>query len=245
MLYLKITPQFIQNFLTPLANITDKVSLYIKDGKVTTCGMGGEGMVAYRYISEIDTNIEDELICISDLVRFKNLLNGSIDFDDNDKLEYVNNMLKYKSSRYKFKYYLMDSDIMGDSMSFSEDSIKNFQEEKSFIIKQEDLKSIIRTKSLHKIADISKVYFKFESDGVKVAITDHSIPNVDEIELFITDKYNGDEMQTPLPVTFDLIKFMAQHRGLPFKIKYSGGKFLILTKTDEVNIAYVTSLLQN
>lgn len=245
MLYIKITPEFIQNFLTPLSNITDKVSLYIKDGVISTCGMGGEGMVAYRYTSEIDTNIDDERICISDLVRFKNLLNGSIDYGDNDKLEYKDNMLRYKSSRYKFKYYLMDNDIMGVGMSFSENSIKSFQEDRSFIIYQEDLKTIIKTKALHKVLDISKVYFKFEKDGVKASITDNSIPNIDEIEIFITDKYVGNETVTPLPVTFDLIKFMAQHKGLPFKVKYSEGKFLIQTKTDTVNIAYVTSLLQN
>jgi hypothetical protein len=240
--YIKVTESFIKTFLTPLSNVVDKAPFLIKDSTISTCCKSPNGELTVSFSTPIDTNVDDKTINIPDIVKFKNLLDRSTILEDNDKLVINNNKLSYTSSKWRFKYHLLDSSLM-KFKKLKSDVIDNFQTKLSFILEPQVLIDIVKLKSFHK-NKVEKVYFKIIDGKIYACLTDETIASTDELSVMVRDKYELNGETTENVIKFDIIKLLSQHRGVPFKIKCSDHAVLVQTKWDNVDIKYITSKLR-
>jgi hypothetical protein len=242
--YIKITDEFITTFLSPIANVMDRAPFHIDDGKITVNLMNSNGDVAFGlcFTMDIDTDITDTTINISDLTKFKNLLTKATELDSNDKLELDNNVLKYKSDKWRWKYYLFDGSLLQKTRKLKQEQLDNFNASVSFVIKPEVLMDIVKIKALHK-NNSDKVYFKFTDDSISACITDYTSANTDELGVTVSDKFESDGELDQAILKFDLIKILSQHRGVPFKVKISKQAIVFQTIWDGVKISYMSAQL--
>ena len=241
--YIKITEPFIKNFLTPLANVVDKAPFFIKDSKISVCCKNPNGELTVSFSMPIETNIDNETINIPDIPKFKNLLDRSTILDDSDKLYIKNNKVSYTSSKWRFKYHLLDSSLM-KHRELKSNVVDNFQSKLSFILEPQVLNDIVKLKSFHK-NKVEKVYFKIDDDKIYACLTDETIASTDELSVLVRDKYQIDgQVLTENVIKFDIIKVLSQHRGVPFKIKCSDRAILVQSKWDDVDIKYLTAKLR-
>lgn len=242
--YITLTPEFVDNFLSPLANVIDRAPFYIDDGKITVSCFNSTGDVEFglSFWMDIDTGISDTTINLSDLKKFKNLINRATELDENDKLFLDKNVLKYKSTKWRWKYYLLDAGLL-NTRKIKKESLDKFNTTVSFVIKPDTLMDIVKIKALHK-NNSDKVYLKIEDDKITACITDLTASNTDEIGVTVTDKFETDDEIDQVIIKFDLIKVLSQHRGVPFKVKISKTACLFQTVWNGVNINYITSQLR-
>lgn len=241
---IKITPEFVDNFLSPIANVIDRVPFYINDGKISVNCFNSTGDVEFglSFSMDVDTDIEDTTINLSDLKKFKNLINKATELQYNDDLILCKNTLKYESIKWRWKYHLLDSDLLS-VRKIKKDNIDNFKYNVSFIFKPDILNDIVKIKSLHK-NNSDKVYLKIGEDSITSCITDFSSSNTDEIGVVVTDKFESDDEIDQAIIKFDIIKILSQHRGVPFKVKISKQACLFQTVWNGVNISYIISQLR-
>ena len=213
MKYLTITQALITNFLHPLSIVVEKGIVSVLDDKITTCSRTPDNKIICHMSMDIDSNIGNHDFTIGNIARFKNLLDKATDLEENTKLEIKSNLVSYKSTRYRFKYHMLGDDIITRS-HINMDNIKNFEILKSFVMSYEDIREIVKLKTLNQTAD--KVYFNFTETGVYATVTDKTIPNIDEATVLIADEFTGDVSILPSPISYDMIKILSQHRNTPF-----------------------------
>jgi|AntRauTorckE6833_2_1112554.scaffolds.fasta_scaffold00086_64 hypothetical protein len=240
---IKISKSFIHNFLIPVANVVDKATLTIKDGRISTVAASKSTGIILSISQDIDTDIDEMDIGIGNIKKFKIYLDTVTDLDNSDELIVNNNTIKYKSDKYRFTFHLLDSSITGKA-KISKDLITNWSVDNSFVVSHESIREIIRIKAANKEAD--KVYFKFVEDGVYADVTDYAITNMDTTGYKIADSFVGNPNATGCPVSFDIIKCLSYHKNTPFKFKYTNrGGFLIQSIIDDTLISYVISEIKN
>lgn len=244
MAYLKIDESLIKSVFTPLSFVAEKVVISIKDSKITTCTTTPDGMIILHLIKQVETDLDDVNFNIVDVKRLKNLLESATDLEDNDQLVLKGNVLQYKSKKWRFKHHLLDDGIL-KSMQINSKKIKEFGNKTSFTLTKENLKEIVKLKSLNPTCE--KVYFKFtKDDGVVAVVTDYVITNSDEMSVEVCKDFDGEENSMGCPVYFEMIKILSQNRNVDeYKVKYNGGAFLIQAVSDGVLLSYIVSEIKN
>lgn len=244
--YIKISREIIDNFLKPLSMVVDKASLVVSDGKLQASCFNQSSQIMLKYVVDIDTNISERKINIPNLIKLRELLDKATDLECSDSLVVDNNLLKYTSKKWRFKYHLLDDNILMNQQMISDDKIKNYKYDSSFILSFDNIVDIVKSKSLYRDKNVNKVYFSLKDEKLYATITDMTKSNVDDIGVMITDDYtiNDDGGKIDFIVYFDLIRILSQHRGVKFKVKVSENSCLIQTIWNGVNINYIIALLR-
>lgn len=239
--YIKITDTFIQSFLKPLSIAFQKAVLKIEDGKLLFSAFNDNDSIGFRYKMDIDTNIDEKKICIGNLSKFKNLLEKATDLNDSDEIIISNNCLRYTSTKWRFKHFLLDEDLF-KVRNFNEKIIDHYNDKVSFIIPSQSILDIFQLRAFHN-SDVDKVYIKKVDDNIYAFVTDYQRTNTDEMGVMITEKYEWDDTIDRILVPFEMFKVLKNHKKIPFKLKSDGNSVLARTVDDGVDIVYIVSQL--
>lgn len=157
-------------------------------------------------------------------------------------LKYDKNNISFSSSNFKFKYHLLDDGIIS-TPKINVDKISSLEFNTSFEISKSDISNILKASSI--ALDITKLYIFTENNKVFCDFTDNSRHNVDSIAFKISDEVKGDEIKSPVPINFDIIRVISSSKTNKTKVKYNNklGTFLFELEDSTYASKYIVSAL--
>jgi len=242
--FIKIDENFVPDFLTPLANIAEKVVLTVEDGKINATANSSDGTILLHIEKDMDYTLDDETnINIGDVVKFKNHVINATDLSDSDEIVLDANKLKYKSKKWRFTLHMFEDGILQKN-TIPVSMIANFEYTTKFTLTSESIREIIKLKASNK--EVDKVYFKFIDGNVYADVTDYSLDNMDVSGVMVAEDFDGETNMSGCPVDFELIKILSQNRKKDFVVKHAKrGVFLLQSVVNNCSISYILPELKN
>jgi hypothetical protein len=201
--------EFVATFLNPLSRVNEACVIKItKTGaSCLTNAPDGTLILHCTYPLDIDTQ-NDVILNVPDIGRLIKILN-CIE-DEAISLDVTSNCINYKSTNIRFKYHLLEDDIIS-SPAINIDKLKAIEYNTAFKLQQESLINLIKSSAF--ASDTNKIYFYTKDDNVYGELTDHDRHNCDSVTQCISQKFTGDRISTPIPVPFDTIRIIANNRS--------------------------------
>jgi hypothetical protein len=196
--------ELIDELLDPVSKVTDVSSFIINNEGITAICSNDANIILFVKYS--NTKIDEaEKLNIYDIKRFIRLLDV-IESDVID-LTLTSNTLSYKSPKLKFKYHLAE-DAMVPITKISVNKILALSFNCKFLVSKIKVQELLKGSSV--ITDSNKVYFTASKDGGVVAdLTDMQSPQTDSVAISIADEFEGESLNTPLPINLDVFRLMS------------------------------------
>ena len=208
--------RFIESFLTPISKIAENVSLVPFDkGVYAICStqIGGSVILYTEYISEDFIELKSQ-INIPDIKKFIRLL-SCIKLDTFD-VEVKDNHLFYKDDEIKFKYFLLEDSVM-QRVSISCQKIKNLTYNTSFILTNSKFSELLKGSSI--TTDSDKIYLFTKDGNIHAELNDFERQNINSLDYFVTDTFEGCELQVPVPLSLESVRLLAGIKVTHFNVK--------------------------
>lgn len=196
--------QIITRFLAPISKITDTCSINLKADSIEALASNEDGTVILysKYKAVNDVGAEKTIkININNTKKFVNAL--KIIDGDNIELELDSNSLNYDSNTVRFKYHLVEDDVI-KKVPISVTKINTLKFDNSFTLTAAKLSEILKGSSF--AVDSNKIYFYTKDGAVFGELTDKTNTSLDSITFYIADDYKGEELKTILPVYLEVFR---------------------------------------
>jgi hypothetical protein len=235
-----------EEFLLPISKvICDDESnkgciIDINNDKIECVANTKDGSVILYATHDLKESVEESSVLnIYDLKKFIRL----IDCIDNDNIKFTinSNNITYTSPTLKFKYHLMDDGVIKRSV-VNINKINALKFNNEFIITKEKINEILKVSSFTE--DSNKIYFNCKSESIYGELTDKSKPNIDTVDLKISDKFIGD-IFTDIPISLDVIrKFTGiKYDNLQVKVNTDTKVILFELLNNDSKLKYVATAL--
>jgi hypothetical protein len=246
MISFSVEKSFLQRFLKTIGRLCDSCTIKIEDDQIYSISSSSDNIVIL-YIKGILAEKQEEphKINIIDIQRF---LCG-LDCLDSKFIEIIinENYLKCQTKdvpdKTHFKYHLVDDSVMSKT-PFSLKKISNLKFDTEFSIPLPCQNKIMSAYSFS--PDVSKIYFKENEGSIYAEINDLTQYNKDSVEFKICDKYIGDSIKQPTPISIELFKNLiyTKNSSINVKINNEYKVFVFNVKEDEfIDVKYITSAL--
>ena len=194
-------------------------------------------LILYSELSDIEVNYNGS-INIPDIKKLTRVVD-SIDTKDID-LSVNSNNIEYKGKSLKFKYHLYEDGFL-TKPSINIDKIKSFSYNIKFVLKKDQINSIIKGSTF--ASETNKLYLYTESGRLKGELTDRARHNTD---VFAIDLGDVDFELSPIPLNFDNIKLLSFiSDDINFGINTEYGVTVIDILNNNIKLKYIiTSLTQ-
>ena len=194
-------------------------------------------LILYSELSDIEVNYNGS-INIPDIKKLTRVVD-SIDTKDID-LSVNSNNIEYKGKSLKFKYHLYEDGFL-TKPSINIDKIKSFSYNIKFVLKKDQINSIIKGSTF--ASETNKLYLYTESGRLKGELTDRARHNTD---VFAIDLGEVDFELSPIPLNFDNIKLLSFiSDDINFGINTEYGVTVIDILNNNIKLKYIiTSLTQ-
>lgn len=234
---------FVDEFIQPVSRITECGILKLEPSKISSLVSTGDGtIIVYgEYQQELPEVTETVSLNIPDVKKFHkllNLINGPID------LTVDRNSISYASDSVKFKYHLYEDGII-KLPSLNMSILKTIEFDTTFSITAGQISNLIKGSTLN--PDIAKMYITFANGKVYGDITDKARHNVDSYSTIISDKVNGTQLNTSIPINFEIIRLLNSSKIPTFNVKLSTklNVFNFELISPNVSLNYIVSALIN
>ena len=200
--------EFVNRFLNQLSKINTACVLKVTGTGITSLLTAADNTLILfsRYNTKFDID-RDINLNIPDLNRLSKMIQ-CIPGED-ITLDVYDSVIKYESKDVRFQYYLLDDGII-ETPPLSEEKIKAIEYNTNFELAYESLVGLIKSSSF--VVDIHKVYFYTKDGSIYAEVNDKKRQNIDNICLKLADKYSGDQITTPLPMSLETIRLLGSAR---------------------------------
>jgi|10_taG_2_1085330.scaffolds.fasta_scaffold01786_16 hypothetical protein len=235
---LKNKPSFIGNFLSPLSKIDDSCVIRIHKSGATALLAAADNTVILYGMYKGDFGDVDVRLNIPDLKRIIQII-SCIEKDSID-LDIDESKIKYTSSDLRFTYHLLDDGILS-SPSVSIDKIKNIKYDTNFDVPYISIINLLKSGAF--TININKLYLFTQGDSVYAEINDKQSHNVDNICIKLCNKYTGQPIEDPLPLSFDTIRTLAGLRcdKISVRVNLELNVMTFNINIGDVNMMYIIS----
>ena len=231
--------EFVNSFLNPLNKISESCVLKLQPAGFTSLLAAADNTVvvygAYTCNAPDDADLK---LNIPDLARLIRVLQC---IDSNTvKLTVEGNKIKYSSNDIRFTYHLLHDGILS-LPPLSLEKIKQLEFDTTLKVPCASINNLIKSSTF--TLNINKVYFFTKDGSVYAEINDMQSQNVDSICIKLCDKYEGEGIETPLPVGFDTIRTLSSIKCHDMVIKINK-KLNVMTfgiNNNNVAVKYIVS----
>lgn len=200
--------EFISAFLHPLSKVNEASVIKVNNGGYSSLASSPDGALILYCNFKQESDTEDSTLNIPNLGRLSQIL-SCIETEDLE-LDYADNNISYSSKDIRFKYHLLEDGIIS-SPPIDIDKLKSIDYNTAFEITRDSLMGLIKSSSF--TADTDKIYF-YTKDGIVYGeLTDHQKHNSDSVTRALSNKFTGDGIVDPIPVTFDIVRIIANNRA--------------------------------
>lgn len=223
-------------FLIPISRISEECSLSISPDSISTLINDSTGSIILYGKIKTKTGITENIN-----LNFKDLRKLIKVFDciqeENFELKIGENAstINYKSTNLSFKFHLvMDSVIKKSTVSL--DKISKLSFDSDFEITNDKIKEIIKCSIFTTNTD--KIYF-YTKDGIVFAeLTDKATQETDNITLNISDKYNGLNINNPLPFNLEILRLINSNEFEKLTVKINNTYKILLFEICDPKIIF-------
>ena len=234
---------FIRNFLSPIGKVCENAILNIKNDSITSLTCTPDSTLFLNCKLFQKNNITDnQSLNIPDVNKLVNAL--SCTNQEGVSFELDNNCMRYMSDNVKFKLHLLEDGII-NSPAINVEKLKNIEFNTTFKLTYDALQTLIKGSSF--ASEVNKIYFNTTADGkVRGELTDCESQNVNSFSVDISNKFTGDAIPNPKPLTFEVIRFILTSRFDECVVHHSNdlNVFLFDISTPEYVINYIASGLR-
>ena len=228
-------------FLESISKINESTILTLSEGKTglltSLVSSADNTLILYGEILGVDANYNGTLN-IPDLKKLIRVVD-SLDTQDLS-LTINNNNVEYRGKSLKFKYHLYEDGFLSKP-AINVEKIKSFNYDINFILKKEQISSIIKGSTF--ATETNKLYLYTQDGRLKGELTDRARHNTD---VFALDLGEVDFTLSPLPINFDNIKLLSFiGEDIKFGINTEYGVTIIDISNNSIKLKYIiTSLTQ-
>lgn len=244
--YFDFDSRFVEKLLVPLSMVTDRAIIKIMSDRAEVISGNASKTIIFAGIAPIESNIKDGdsiNLNVINVIKLRDLL-SYIKGDGFVRLVIHGNHLLFKNQSIRFKFFLTENGIISET-PIKMENIERFQRISKFDLSRDNIMGILKMKSINK--DVEKIYFKFREDGVYGEFTDKTLENCDSIEQKLVDEYEGGLNSLGIPISFDIIRYLAQSKESGYTVSSDENKVFLFENMDnsQYSIKYLTSSLIN
>jgi len=235
--------ELISRFLTPVVKMSDSARISVQSDRITALVASPDNSLILfaksdQDNSQIDAPINLNIPNVTRLVNLLSCLN-----DVSVSMEYADNQIVCQSGDLKFKYHLLDDDII-KIPGVDIDKIKALDINTSFFMTKDTLTQLIKASSF--TTDTDKLYISSKESTVIGELTDRQQANVDSFSRPISMSYTGDSIAKPIAINFELFRMIGAlrlHRDCKIivRINASNGVVIFDIVCDGNKLKYITS----
>jgi hypothetical protein len=206
---------FLNQFLIPLSKFSEQAVICLKPNLIectTFTTTDKQSIILYTQL-EVNTVLPSDVQSINlNIGNLKKLIQA---FNCIDlpivQLEIENNSISFKSETTNFKYHLKEDGIIPKA-PININKIWSLQFTTDIIIPSEKIDELIKVSSF--TSETNKIYLSIKNSSLMAELTDKTIPNLDSLNLFLTNEITGNLAISNLPLRFDIFKLLS---SLTFK----------------------------
>lgn len=184
------------------------------------------------------------------LISIKKLLSGleCLGNEGDFSLEIDTNYIKCQTTNLEteekthFKYHLVDDSVVKEA-PVNINKISSLKFDTEFVITLNRLKQLMHGYAF--ASDLTKIYFSSKNNKIIAEIDDKTLQNVDNISIIAAPNYEGEDIETPIPLSIEIFKNLAQCRSdVRVRINYQYKVFIFQNIEDEdIELKYIISAL--
>lgn len=228
-------------FLNPVSKISEECSIHIDSKHMHTLVSDLAGSVILYCKLNTKTNVEkgDKLdLHIKDIRKLSKVFDCMSDDVVDLDVDVNTSVLKYKSPKLSFKLHLVtDNVIRRAGISLSKINKLTFDSE--FIMTGEKLAEILKGSIF--ATETNKIYFYTKDGSVFAELTDKASDDIDSITFEIAENYSGDDVNTPLPFSLEILRLLSASKSSQIFVKINNTYKIITFEiiTPESEIKYI------
>jgi hypothetical protein len=233
--------EFVDGFLRPINKIADRAIISLEKNKATSLVLDGTSTLFLYCETNLDCDTEQKIsLNIGDVLKFLKAV-SCIDEDD-VKFTLNKNHLQYKSPALNFKYHLLEDGVIPPP-TFNIEKLTSLPIDTSFSVSSLIFKNIIKSSSF--TTDSNKIYFYTKGGKVFGELNDKTVSNLDSIDLLVADSFDGNQLETPVPLKFDWLQNFAGIQFDEIKIKYNKSNNIVIFNIEnkQTSLKYIVSTL--
>ena len=229
---------FVENFLQPINKVSEQcvieldndIARVVVSDSNTTMILFGETKVDYT-----DTPAR---LNIGDVLK----LLKAIECIDQDEASFSieNNNIKYSSPGLKFKYHILDDNIIAKP-TINVEKLSQIDISTSFIIPKSTLRDILKSSSF--TSDSNKIYFYTRDDKVICELNDKTMPNLDSVEMVASESFSGEPIKQELPLRLDWFRLFTSVNFENVSVRYNDDNKIVIFQIENENttLKYIVS----
>lgn len=233
---------FVSRFLTPIVKLSDTGRLCVSDKSITALVSSPDNSIILHAKTSQENNLDKPVnLNIPNFSKLINLLNCLS--SDSVAVEFQENKLVCKSGDLKFKYHLLDDDII-KIPGINIEKIKSIEFNTSFFMTKDTLTQVIKASTF--ATDTDKIYISTRETNVIGELTDTQQANIDSFSRPLSMSYTGDPITKPVAINFELFRYIASTRmsrdcKIIIRINHENGVVVFDILCDENKLKYITS----
>ena len=200
---LKITNKsnFLSYFFNPISRLSNSCVVNIGDDSISTIIAAADNTAILYARYKTDLGASGSKINLPDISRLTKILQ-CID-RDTFNLDLDNNSIKYKDSSIQFKYHLLEDGILA-SPAISTEKIAALTFNTNFKVPYTGILNLLKSATF--AVNLNKLYIYTKDGNVYAEINDKQSHNVDSVSVKLCDEYTGDDIEEPLPLSFETVR---------------------------------------
>lgn len=229
-LKIKNKQYFIQNFLNPISKINDLCSLILENNQIYSFNRTPDStFTLFSFCDDVEYEGEKRILSFAEIKKFIKAFD-CISQDEEIILELNENNIEYKSHLNKFKFHLINDNIVRGP-NYSIEKMNSLEFDAEFKLSYQTYLNLIKSSTF---ISTEKIYLYTQDGKVFGELTDKTKKNVDSYSLIICDSFNGDEFNDPLAFDFNLFRSLSISKNSDIDIKINT-KGIIAFIIDQVN----------
>jgi len=235
--------EFIQKFLIPISRINDLCTLKIDSNSISTLSRTPDSNFVlyslYKDVEIIDYTAERS-ISFADIKKFIK----AFECTEGDVVELIlnENNIEYKSSNIKFKFHLINDNII-KTPNFNLDKIEALVYDVESTIPISVILSLIKSSTF--ITDSNKIYIKSNGTSLVGELSDKTKDNIDSFTTKLSDIYVGPNIETPVVLNFDIFRIISALKMQEINIRLNTQRGFVAfdLSEDKYKIKYIATAM--
>jgi hypothetical protein len=152
------------------------------------------------------------------------------------------NKIEYNSSDIKFRFHLIDDNIV-KSPNFTVEKINSFTYDTEFKLYPPVITSLIKSSTF--ITDSNKIYIRTDASKVFGELSDKTRDNIDSFTTVLSEEYSGESIDDPLVFSFDVFRNISvlKVQEMDIKLNTERGFIAFDVKEDKYNLKYIATAM--
>jgi hypothetical protein len=229
---------FITNFLQPISRVNDICSLTLENNSIYSFNRTTDStFTLFSHTDDISYEGEKRILSFAEIKKFIKAFE-CIPQDTDIVLQLNENNIEYKSHINKFKFHLINDNIVRGP-NYSIEKLNSIEFNSDFVLSYSVYTNLLKSSTF---ISTEKIYLYTQDNKVFGELTDKTKSNVDSYTMLLSESYTGDGFSNPIPFDFNLFRSICLSKGTDASIKLNTkGIIAFIVDHDKYKLKYIST----